>query len=199
MSFSQEDVPLGPDVNLKNLFNDHCKSNNEAHVQAHADALISKAIPASLEALTRVEEVKRTAANSKGMLAHWAQQIEEPFLVSIFTAVANAGLTWWAPDVLGTPDSPYNIIHEHIAVTTFQQLLTSFVYTKMNANISFAENHILLSKLYQSYIFSHMLKKARREEKHPGAAVSDVEHHNTSCHHENVCFYFLSLCSIITK
>ncbi|KAE9386833.1 hypothetical protein BT96DRAFT_792675, partial [Gymnopus androsaceus JB14] len=171
MSFSQEDVPLGPDLNLKNSFNERFKSSNEADIGAHVDALIAKAIPASLEAIPKADEVRRTAHRSKGMLAHWARQIEEPFLVSMFTAVANAGLTRWAPDVLGTPDSPYNVLHERIAVTTFRQLLTSFVYTKMNANISFAEDHILLSKLYRSYIFSHMLKKARRE-----LADSRVQH-----------------------
>jgi len=191
MSFSQEDVPLGPDLNLKNSFNERFKSSNEADIGAHVDALIAKAIPASLEAIAKADEVRRTAHRSKGMLAHWARQIEEPFLVSMFTAVANAGLTRWAPDVLGTPDSPYNVLHERIAVTTFRQLLTSFVYTKMNANISFAEDHILLSKLYRSYIFSHMLKKARREVKHPGAAVTDVERHNTTRRRENVRFYSL--------
>ncbi|KAE9388061.1 hypothetical protein BT96DRAFT_1075750 [Gymnopus androsaceus JB14] len=176
MSLSQEDVPLGPDLNLKNSFNERFKSSNKADIGAHIDALIAKAIPASLEAIAKADEVRCTAHR----FAHWARQIEEPFLVSMFMAVANAGLTRWAPDVLGTPNSPYNVLHERIAVTTFRQLLTSFVYTKMNANISFAEDHILLSKLYQCYIFSHMLKKACREMKHPGAAVTDVERHNTT-------------------
>ncbi|KAF8905482.1 hypothetical protein CPB84DRAFT_1844893 [Gymnopilus junonius] len=50
-------------------------------------------------------------------------RIPEPLLLYAFRVVASFGLPHWALDVLSQdPDSMYNLLHEYIALNTFEQL-----------------------------------------------------------------------------
>ncbi|KAF9063628.1 hypothetical protein BDP27DRAFT_1426711 [Rhodocollybia butyracea] len=88
-------------------------------------------------------------------------------------AVADCCCKRWAPDVLGTVESMYNALHEHLALSTFKVIAASFGYTFMNVDLSFLQNHGFLVKLYRSFVFGHMADKARRESKTPGRVASD--------------------------
>ncbi|KAF9456556.1 hypothetical protein BDZ94DRAFT_1326898 [Collybia nuda] len=71
--------------------------------------------------------------------------------------VAILGLEHWAPDILSTdPDSSYNLLHEHIALTTFEQVSGAFAYSHMGINLSFIHDFSLLRKFYRSFVYAYI-------------------------------------------
>ena len=48
----------------------------------------------------------------------------------MFRTVVTYGLQQWNPDVLsGDPDSMYNVLHETIALLTFEQAVAAYAYS----------------------------------------------------------------------
>ncbi|KAE9384010.1 hypothetical protein BT96DRAFT_842951, partial [Gymnopus androsaceus JB14] len=107
-----------------------------------------------------------------------ANRVEEAHLFIMFNAVANLGLICWQPDVLGTVESIYNALHEHLAISTFKTVATTFGYTSMNANLSFLSNYSFLVKLYRSFVFGLMAEKALKEGKATGGVAMENECRN---------------------
>jgi len=94
----------------------------------------------------------------------------------MFRTVACSGLEHWAPDVLsGDPESMYNLLHEHIALTTFEQVAIAFGYSHMGINLSFITNFSLLRRLYRSFVFSYMFSLAKAEQRKPGSVAKGKE------------------------
>ena len=51
----------------------------------------------------------------------------------------------WAPDVLSQdPNSMYNLLHEHIALMTFEQVAAGFGYSHLGIDLSLIHNFILM-------------------------------------------------------
>ncbi|KIM38756.1 hypothetical protein M413DRAFT_75795, partial [Hebeloma cylindrosporum] len=70
--------------------------------------------------------------------------------------VATLGLEMWNPDVLGTdPNSMYNILHEQLAIQTFQHLVVAHGYAHMRINLSKIKLS-LLQRFYRSYVYSRI-------------------------------------------
>lgn len=65
------------------------------------------------------------------------RRISSGFLLLMFRTVASFGLVRWAPDILSNdPDSMYNLLHEHIALITFEQVATAYGYSHIGINRS---------------------------------------------------------------
>jgi hypothetical protein len=90
----------------------------------------------------------------------------------MFRLVACLGLQQWAPDVLGNdPESMYNLLHEHIALKIFEQVLGAFGYSHIGMKLSCINNFALMHKLYRTFVFSYMHGIAKSEAKNPGSVV----------------------------
>ncbi|KAE9390223.1 hypothetical protein BT96DRAFT_1002457 [Gymnopus androsaceus JB14] len=125
-------------------------------------------MPSSATALAAVAAVQKASFMGRSQIAKDANRVEEAHLFIMFNTVANLGLICWQPDVLGTIESIYNPLHEHLAISTFKTVATAFEYTFMNADLSFLSNYSFLVKLYQSFVFGLMAEKARKEGKATG-------------------------------
>lgn len=136
---------------------------NEGHIQ-NAQAMMDEFLGSLQEGSTVSNNIKR---------------IPNPHLLLMFRTVASLGLKRWAPDVLsGDPESLYNLLHEHIALTTFEQVSGAFGYSHMGINLSFVHNFPLMRKFYRSFVFSYIHNIAKLEEKSPGG-VAKVKHLST--------------------
>jgi len=125
--------------------------------------------PSQLVALEGL--LKETSIRSKNI-----QRIPEKHRLLMFRTVACSGLERWAPDVLsGDPESMYNLLHEHIALTTFEQVAIAFGYSHMGINLSFITNFSLLRRLYRSFVFSYMFSLAKAEQRKPGSVAKGKE------------------------
>src|SRR5271155_3201255 len=97
------------------------------------------------------------------------------------------GLTQWAPDVLGDdPESMYNILHEQIALTTFQQVAVAFGYSHIGINLQLVQNFIIFQKFYLNFVFARMSNIAKMESKSPGSVAKGNKMINTWKHRKEV-------------
>lgn len=120
-----------------------------------SEAQLQNSVTSSLDDNSgRIQDAKAKVAElvsslKDGMIAANIRRIQECHLLLIFRTVACLGLAKWAPDVLsGDPESMYNLLHEHIALKTFEQVSTAYGYSHMGANLSCVHDFALMRKLY---------------------------------------------------
>ena len=143
-----------------------------------SEAQLKNSVTSSLDDNSgRIQDAKAKVAEllsslEDGMIAANIRRIQECHLLLIFRTVACLGLAKWAPDVLsGDPESMYNLLHEHIALKTFEQVSAAYGYSHMGANLSCVHDFALMRKLYRSFVFSYMYGLAKSEAKSPGSVV----------------------------
>ena len=101
-------------------------------------------------------------------------RIPEDHLLFMHCTVATLGLLRWNPDILSTnPNSMYNILHEQLALQTFQNVVISHGYAH------FGINHrkmklLLLKQFYRSFVYGRMRDLAKRKLKVPGSVGRDT-------------------------
>jgi hypothetical protein len=109
------------------------------------------------------------AREKQGSVVNNIQRIPEPHLLMMFRTVATYGLRQWNPDVLsGDRDSMYNVLHETIALITFEQAAAAFAYSFTGMKMDFVGNYPPLKRLYRNFIFSYMMNLAKVEKRNPG-------------------------------
>ncbi|VDC05617.1 unnamed protein product [Peniophora sp. CBMAI 1063] len=75
----------------------------------------------------------------------------------VFKAITSLGLASWMPDIYSNnPTSLYNLLHERIAISTFQYMCNAFAYTLFKVNLEYASQSALLQQIYHHYVFSYM-------------------------------------------
>ncbi|KAJ7440244.1 hypothetical protein FB451DRAFT_1415275 [Mycena latifolia] len=89
-------------------------------------------------------------------------------LGTIYASVIVSGINNWNPDIFGSPDSLYNVAHERIAITTFQNVAANHGYSRLSPNLTNLEDRVLLTKFYRNFVFSYMLRTMKAEVKSPG-------------------------------
>ncbi|KAJ3830747.1 hypothetical protein F5880DRAFT_1467821, partial [Lentinula raphanica] len=166
--FSKDETPPLVTAEMILRFNERFASTNDA--KAQIDQIMRASHAASAEALAKVQDVKRLAwLASSSKTSQNIQRVEDVFLERLFSSVAAIGLEFWNPDVAGgSPESLYNSIHEHIAITTFQVLLSAFAYRVLAPDMSLAKNYVLCRQIYQHFVFHYIGKKMRKEARKPG-------------------------------
>ncbi|KAG6913893.1 hypothetical protein DXG01_003672 [Tephrocybe rancida] len=135
----------------------HIRSSVQASMDEHSGAVHDA--PAWLAKIMRSLPDGSTNASN-------IERIPEGYRLIILRAVAVLGLSRWAPDVLSKdPESKYNILHEDLALRTFQRVAAGQGYSHMGINLGIVHNEQLI------YMFSYMYACAKAEAKSPGAAV----------------------------
>lgn len=184
---SQEVVPSRLSTADLAPFEERYKSADD--VTAQLSDIVDKAIPATDAVLKQVKEVLRSAKISGSTIAHEAHRLGAQHLLTIFNAIANAGLHVFAPDVFGNAESMYNLVHEHLAIHTFRAVATAFGYlTVTPITMSLLDDYNLLRSFYRSYTYGYMRDQARKEDQTPGRVVREIKNNNANRRHKDVCF-----------
>ena len=122
------------------------------------------------DAQARVCQLLAALPEDHSTTANHIRHILESHILLMFRSVSYFGLACWAPDIMsGDPDSMYNILHEHIALITFEQVASAFGYSHLGINLQLVQDFVLLRKLYRNFVFSHMYKLAKLEARSPGS------------------------------
>ncbi|KAG6906557.1 hypothetical protein DXG01_013207 [Tephrocybe rancida] len=122
--------------------------------------------------LEQVQALRDSIPQSTSIIANNVHHMGDSHMLLMFRTVADLGLERWAPDVLSAdPTSMYNMLYEHIAILTFQQVADSFGYNQMGIDLQFIKKFGILCNFYRSYVFSYMHDIAKREARSPGSAV----------------------------
>ncbi|KAJ6632491.1 hypothetical protein B0H10DRAFT_1760682, partial [Mycena sp. CBHHK59/15] len=103
-------------------------------------------------------------------------QVDDHILHTIFSAVRHFGLLEWRPDIInGTPGTLYNVMHEVIALKTFQTAAIAGGYIRLSPNLTRLNDMTLLRKFYQSYLFHYLKEQLQKELKTPGKVAEGAE------------------------
>ena len=179
---SQNSVPLKVTLadrahyNARFLLESAIKSSVHASLNANATDIN--------EAHSRVQQLLDSLVDLNSTTANHIQCINENFLCLMFRTISFFGLACWAPDVLSQdPNSMYNLLHEHIALVTFEQVAAGFGY--------FIRNFVLMRKLYHNFIYSYMHGIAKLENKTPGSIVKVKTMTNVWKQCKEVFYFFI--------
>lgn len=125
-------------------------------------------------------------------------RIREDDLVLTFSAVAELGLNRFKPDLLGDPDSLYNIAHERVCLVTFRRMVSQQGYLFMGVPPSLAKDNAFLKKAYRSFSYSYLAGLVRKEDKEKGRIAQDAANKGAYDRRERVSFLFTSLSKVLT-
>ena len=124
------------------------------------------------------------------------RRIPEDHLLFMHCAVATLGLPRWNPDVLSTdPNSMYNILHEQLALQTFQNVVISHGYAHFGINHGKMKLS-LLKQFYRSFVYGRMRDLVKRELKSPGSVERDTVATNMYKRRSDVCHITIILLTL---
>lgn len=91
--------------------------------------LLTTFLPNNVGAFHGLAKLRKDCASARaGTTASKIVLIPDHMIKVIFGMVAAAGLNDWSPDIFGTPTSTYNMIHEAVAVKSFQYAVAGQAY-----------------------------------------------------------------------
>jgi hypothetical protein len=163
---------------------------NEAQVKSSVQDSLHRNSTYINAAETRLNNLYNSLSDNS-IISNNIRRISKPQLLFVFRTVACSGLPCWAPDVQSMdPDSIYNLLHEYIAVNTFQQVAISHGYDHMGINRELINDFPMLRKFYRSFVYSYISKIAKMEAKSPGAVEKSHERENIVKRRSDVSQFF---------
>ncbi|KAG6912332.1 hypothetical protein DXG01_015332, partial [Tephrocybe rancida] len=106
-----------------------------SHIQSSVQASMDEHSGAVHDAPARLAKIMQSLPDGSTNASN-IERIPEGYRLIILRAVAVLGLTRWAPDVLSKdPESKYNILHEDLALRTFQRVAAGQGYSHMGINL----------------------------------------------------------------
>lgn len=133
--------------------------SDQHNADASVQAAIKRAATMNREATLKFEDLRNAishagATNKKSSLYRDMRRMlsYEIHIKFAYSALLSLGLSTFTPDIYGNnPDSFYNLLHERIALSTFEHMCTSFAYTAFNVNLQYTQDPTLLQKV-QSFV-----------------------------------------------
>nr|GAT47418.1 predicted protein [Mycena chlorophos] len=166
---SQNAIPELPSNELMERFRQRYASA-EVVVTVFQD--LRRDFTAEMNVMIRARKLRTDAALVNGDIATAITSIDTSLLAVAISMHVQVGLEHFRPDLLGgAPDDPYNMLHEISAIKSFTILLTTGAYLDFKANMTRAEDVLLLRGLFRNFVFSYIRKKVVLERKTPGAAA----------------------------
>ena len=118
---SQNSVP--PKVTLTDRAHYNSSFSSESAIKSCVHASLDANSVDINEAWSRVRQLLDSLVDLNSTTANHIQRIDENFLCLMFRTVSFFGFARWAPGVLSQdPNSMSNLLHEHIALLTFEQV-----------------------------------------------------------------------------
>lgn len=150
---SPNDVPPKVSGNSSVLL--QARNADAAKIQSSVDSAISKARNSPREAETMYEGLQHaishvTATDPNSKISRDLRRMlgYKDHIVFAYSAVLSLGLPRWMPDVYcKNPSSPYNLLHERVALTTFELMCTSYAYTACNVNLEYFKQPLFIQKV----------------------------------------------------
>ena len=187
---SQNLVP--PKVTVADRAHYNSRFSSESAIKSSVHASLDANSVDINEARSRVRQLLDSLTDLNSTTANHIQRIDESFLCLMFRTVSFFGLAHWAPDVLSQdPNSMYNLLHEHIALVTFEQVAAGFGYSHLGIDLSLTHNFVLMRKLYRNFVYSYMLGIAKLENKTPGSVAKSKTMTNVWKRRKEVFYFFI--------
>jgi len=186
MLSSQNQLPLKLDGNTISIYQ-QCFSNAGAIVSS-VHSILKNNSTAINAILAKVTEFRNNLPDEmSSTISENIRRIPEDHLPFMHCAVATLGLLRWNPNVLSTElNSMYNILHEQLALQTFQNVVISHGYAHFGINHGKIKLS-LLKQFYRSFVYGQMRDLVKRELKSPGSIERDTVATNMYKRHSDIC------------
>ncbi|KAJ6610133.1 hypothetical protein B0H10DRAFT_1793293 [Mycena sp. CBHHK59/15] len=133
-----------------------------------------KKVPSHQDAVEMARALRTRVSLQRSTIATNIGRVKDSFLGKTFSIVLAAGLKKWCPDILGSPDSLYNQVHQQVAVQSFKVAAAGFGYAHMNIDLTKAQNDSLLDEFYESFVWSYMADLAKTELRNAGGVAKAI-------------------------
>lgn len=171
--------------------------NDADDMEALMREIVSEAKKPNKEAQKRAQRLLRDAkviAKGEGdEPGHYGQIAKDIALMPaehisfFFAAVTRAGLKAFHPDVFGPTHSTYNILHRHLAVSTFQTIAGWYGFTALNVSLTIAQDYHLLCDFYDNFMFGTVKTNSRKENNSPGSLSKALVYSSADKRRARVC------------
>ncbi|KAJ3991700.1 hypothetical protein F5050DRAFT_1715875 [Lentinula boryana] len=121
----------------------------------------------SADVLNRLRTLRHECKAAGSDTASKIAQIPDDKIKMMFACMQEVGLSWFCPDVFGTPTSYFNLVHEGLALVTFTQVFSLGGYRFLGITKDYMDNTLLMQKLYRSFLM-------RKEAKKKGSVQEDL-------------------------
>lgn len=106
-----------------------------------------------------------------GKIVRDMRRIDQNVISVIFSYLANYGFTAWKPDLTETSTSLWNTACKIVAIDSFKQAMASHGYHFLQPNADYMSNHVLLSDIYNQFVWVHMKGLHELELRRTGAVA----------------------------
>ncbi|KAJ7053532.1 hypothetical protein C8F01DRAFT_1260516 [Mycena amicta] len=125
-----------------------------------------------MDKVNALRSAERLQLGKRGTIASAISRVNDHHLNAIFSAILEAGLARFLPDLLGSPDSLYNSVHEDLAIESFQRVAVRKAYP---IDITNVRDVALVRRLYRHFFFYHMYEKVKSDQRDAGAVERRIE------------------------
>ena len=92
--------------------------------------------------------------------------------------LAQYELCEWRPDVLGDPNSKYNIVHQIVHIESFKQALYGNFYAHLSPDITLINQLTLVTRFYNNYLYVYQRGLVMSEQHKPGSVAARADEAN---------------------
>ncbi|KAJ7608363.1 hypothetical protein FB45DRAFT_1129570 [Roridomyces roridus] len=147
-------------------------------MEPHVRSLVNVARQPNADALKRAKRLLKEAkvvadgdgaAGEYGNIARDIAEIPAEHISFFYGAVSKAGLKTFHPDVFGPLQSTYNVLHRHIAVSTFSNIAQWHGFSALKVSVNVATDYHLLSEMYDNFVYGTIKGNSHKEFNTPGS------------------------------
>lgn len=189
--FHQNAIPAAVVTDKIKKFSD--QYDDEAAVEESVSALLDKHADFVDKARDLVLENDAKLALGRSQISERISHIDEDHKQFMMECVASAGLESFSPDIAGGANSAYNLVHERVALRSFQLVSEVGCYSFCKLNRANLKNKRLLKKMYRNFVYGRLKGLVRKELKAPGRALADCVKTNAGKRRTSVSFHLLRL------
>ncbi|KAJ7577131.1 hypothetical protein C8J56DRAFT_1113717 [Mycena floridula] len=162
-------VPLPPTAEFKQKFSARFKDLKSVEERrGSGPTVIERASSYMLDSLRHLP--------AKGKIARGLRRLNHNHIATIFSYLANYGFTAWTVDLTETPTSLWNIACKNVAIDSFKQAMASHAYAFLSPNHDYLNNQLLLSTIYDQFVWTYMKGLHELELREPGGAATKAIH-----------------------
>ncbi|KAJ7642228.1 hypothetical protein FB45DRAFT_1126640 [Roridomyces roridus] len=147
-------------------------------MEAHVRSLVDVARQPNADTLKRAKRLLKEAkvvadgdgaAGEYGNIARDIAEIPAEHISFFYRAVSKAGLKTFHPDVFGPLQSTYNVLHRHIAVSTFGNIAQWHGFSALEVSVDVATDYHLISEMYDNFVYGTIKANSHKEYNTPGS------------------------------
>lgn len=147
------------------------KKTTPDNIEATLIAIASTNKAASQQCIDKAAGVKDRAAHGNSIIEKVIAKMDEGALAHMYHTVGRLGLKVFAPQCTSnSPESPYNLVHELVALSTFRTMAGIGIYPLAEVKMQpWFHDEPYIREIYRHFVYKLMGTKVKAESRSEGA------------------------------